>query len=203
LITAFALAQCDIQGRKQDYLRKALVAINVRDLFRSPEGENFGLLAASIEVTLPAGKGSFWNLAQEFNTEMRNLLSNQRVLNYIAPLDYLDLTLLDAVYFVAYGTLKNKTVLSLKRRILTPTDRPKRSMDTTNLGIFNIGKNPNLKTIFFVPILSTNYEKTIGIVTIGGEMNISIMHDRSRISSDTIDDFKQRIISYVKGAVEG
>lgn len=67
LTVALTLAQNDLQGRKESYLRKALLALNVRDLFLDPPGKNFGLLALGTEISLPEVNGSFWDIAQEFN----------------------------------------------------------------------------------------------------------------------------------------
>jgi NRPS condensation-like uncharacterized protein len=202
LTTAFALAQYDLQGRSQEYLRKGTAAVDVRKLLKSPPEKNFGLFASVLTVTLPSGKGNFWSAAREFNKRIRQLLSNPKKVLELLALNYLDPALLDAIWFVAYGTFKNKTALRLMKRMLAPIGEPRTSLGITNLGSVNIEKEGNLKTIFFIPVHSQNYEKVIGIVTAGGEMNISIMHDRSEISSDTIQDFKRRIVDYIQSAIE-
>jgi NRPS condensation-like uncharacterized protein len=201
LTTAFSLAQYDLEGRNQAYLKRALIAINIRKFFKNPPGDNFGFLAAGIQVALPSGKGSFWDAAREFNVKVKGYLAPKKVLGAMATLNNLDPTLIDAIYFTAYSSFKNKTARRLKNLILTPTDKPRRSMDITNLGDIKIGENTNLETIFFVPILSPNYEKAIGIVTAGGELNIVMLYDRSQISTDTIERFKQRIINYIEEAI--
>jgi hypothetical protein len=201
LTTAFALAQYDLQGRSQEYLRKGTAAVDVRRLLKSPPGENFGLFASVLTLTLPSGKGDLWGVARKLNTRIRQLLSDPKKVLELLAISYLDPTLIDATWFAAYGTFKNKTALRLKKRILAPTGEPKTSLGITNLGSVNIEKNSNLESIFFIPVHSQNYEKVIGIVTAGGEINISIMHDRSVISSETIEDFKQRSIEYLKRAI--
>ena len=77
-------------------------------------------------------------------------------------------------------------------------DKPKRSIDLTNVGIVNIDKQTKLNTIFFVPILSPNYEKAIGVVTAGGEMNIVMLYDKAQINPETIEMFKQRSMLLLK-----
>jgi NRPS condensation-like uncharacterized protein len=201
LTTAFSLAQYDLQGTSQSYLKRALVAINIRKYFTNPPGDNFGFLAAGIQVIFPSGKGSFWNVARNFNMKIKGFLSPKKVLGAMATLNSLNPSFIDAIYFAAYGSFKNKAALRLKKVILTSSDKPRRSMDITNLGMVNIENNSNLETIFFVPILSPNYEKAIGIVTAGVEINIIILHDRSQISSEIILSFKQRIVDYISQAV--
>jgi NRPS condensation-like uncharacterized protein len=201
LTTAFSLAQYDIEGRKQAYLKKALIAINIRKFFKNPPGDNFGFLAAGIQVDLPYGKSGFWDIARGFNTKVKGYLAPKNVLGAMVTLNSLDPTLIDAIYFTAYSSFKNKTAQRLKNLLLTPTDKPRRSMDITNLGDVKISENTNLETIFFVPILSPNYEKAIGIVTAGGVLNIVMLYDRSQISTDTIEKFKQMIINYIKTGI--
>ena len=116
----------------------------------------------------------------------------------VAALNSVEPTLMDAVYFAAYGDFRNKTALSLKGLVLTKTGEPRRSLDITNIGLVSLGKNANLETMFFVPILSSNYEKAIAIVTAGGEMNIIMLHDVSQFSPASMEDFKQKIIGYIR-----
>lgn len=201
LTTAFSLAQYDLQGNSQPYLKKALLAINIRHLFKNPPGENFGLLALGNEISLPSGQDGFWSIAKRFNAEMREMLADpKKFLGLMPSLDYIEPTLFDAIYFTESGTFKNKTAIRFKNMVLSSTGTPKRSLDITNLGLVKDYTN-NLETIFFVPILSSNYEKTLGIVTIGGEMNIVMMYDHSIINPDTIEKFKRGILSYIEGAV--
>ena len=135
------------------------------------------MFAAGFEVALPSGKGDFWDVAREFNAKIKRLLSDPRkVLGFMAPLNYLDPTVIDAIYFVAYGTFNGKAARRLAKRILTASNKPKRSLDVTNLGNVDI-RNGNLETLVFVPILSPNYEKAIGVVTAGGEMYIVVLYD--------------------------
>jgi NRPS condensation-like uncharacterized protein len=202
LTTAFALAQYEIQGKRLPYLKKALIAVNIRKYFLDAPGENFGFLAAGIEVPLPSGKGDFWETARGFNVSTTRLFSPKKVLGAMAILNSLDPTLIDAIYFAAYGGLKDKTALRLKNLILTATDKPRRSLDITNIGVINTGENNGLETVYFVPILSPNYEKAIGIVTAGGELNMVMLHDRSQISDETIERFKQKILSYIQIGLE-
>ncbi|HYB58792.1 MAG TPA: hypothetical protein VEB88_00920 [Candidatus Acidoferrales bacterium] len=114
----------------------------------------------------------------------------------MAPLNYLDPTLIDATYFAAYGSFKSKPARRLAKHLLTASNKPKRSLDVTNLGNINI-ENDNLETLFFVPILSPNYEKAIGIITAGGEMHIVVLHDSAQIGPEVIEAFTQRSISYL------
>jgi hypothetical protein len=70
-------------------------------------------------------------------------------------------------------------------------------LDITNLGNINI---ENLEALFFVPIVSPNYEKAIGIVT-AGEMHIVVPHDWAQIGSETIEAFTQRSIDHLSDAI--
>jgi len=199
LTTAFAFAQYDMEGRNKPYLRKALVAVNIRDLFKNRLGENFGFLAGGAEVILPDKTKELWDAARRFNIQMTQLRSSpKKLMEGVAALNSVEPTLMDAVYFAAYGDFRNKTALSLKGLVLTKTGEPRRSLDITNIGLVSLGKNANLETMFFVPILSSNYEKAIAIVTAGGEMNIIMLHDVSQFSPASMEDFKQKIIGYIR-----
>jgi NRPS condensation-like uncharacterized protein len=202
LTTAFALAQNDLQGRNQEYLRRGTAAVDVRKLLKDPPEGNFGLFASVLTIALPSGKGDFWSVARRFNNLIRRLLTNPRKVLELLAISYLDPTLVDATWFAAYSAFENKTALRLKELMLAPIGEPKTSLGTTNLGSLEIEENSNLKTIFFIPVQSQNYEKVIGIITAGGEINISILHDLSGISSESIKDFKQSSIDYIKRAME-
>ena len=202
LTTAFSLSQYELQGNRQLYLRKALLAINIRHLFKNPQQDNFGFLAVGNEITLPFGKDGFWNIAGRFNSDMKEMLANpNKIFEIIAPIDYIEPTLLDAIYFVENGTLKNKAAVRFKNIVLSKTGKPKRSLDITNIGTVK-DCSSNLQTLFFIPILSGNYEKTIGIVTINGEMNIVVMHDHAVINKDIIEKLRQCIISIITEAIQ-
>ena len=198
LTTAFSLAQYDLQGNKEPYLKKALLAIDIRRLFKEPPGGNFGLLAVGNEINLPSGKGGFWDAAGKFNAEIKKMLADpKKYLTMISPLDSVEPTLLDAIYFTESGYMQNKTATRLKNIVLSKTGKPKRSLDITNLGVVK-DHGDNLKTVFFLPILSSNYEKTFGVVTINGEINIVLMHNRSVIESGIIEEYRNRIIRYLE-----
>ena len=66
--------------------------------------------------------------------------------------------------------------------------------------LISLDKNSNLEKMFFVPIISSNYEKAVGIITAGGEMNIVMLHDVSQFSVASMEDFKQKMLGYVKAA---
>ena len=200
LTTAFSLAQYDLQGNRRRYLKKALLAISIRHLFTDPPGDNFGLLAIGNEIDLPCGKGGFWRIADRFHAKTKEMLANPRkALSLMAPLDYIEPTLFDAIYFVESGALNNKAARLFKSIVLSKTGKPKRSLDITNLGIVK-DCSASLKTIYFVPILSSNYEKTIGIVTFGGEMNIVLMFDHSVIEQGMMESFKNKFLQNIHEA---
>jgi hypothetical protein len=169
---------------------------------KSPPEGNFGLFASFVTLALPSGKGDLWSIARKFNKLIRRLLTNPRKVLELSAISYLDPTLVDATWFAAYGAFENKTALRLKELMLAPTGEPKTSLGTTNLGSVDIEENSNLQTIFFIPMHSQNYEKVIGIITAAGEINISIVHDLSRMSSEAIEDFRKRSIDYIERAIE-
>lgn len=197
LTTAFSFAQYSLQGNRQPYLKKALLPFNIRHLFKNSQEENFGFLAIVNEIRLPSGKGDFWSNARKFNIRIKEMLSNPaKSFTLMTPLAHIEPTLFDAIYFAESGSLKNKTAIRFKNIVLSKTGKPKRSLDITNLGVVK-DFSSNLRTIFFVPILSANYEKILGIVTVNGEINMVIMHDRSVIDHDIILEFKKRIFKYI------
>jgi len=203
LAAAFALAQYDLQGRRDPYLRKALVAINIRQWFVEPPGENFGFLAAGAEVVLPANAGDFWEFSRACNTAIKKRLTPKKVLEAMATLNYIAPSLLDAIYFAAYGAFQNKTVDRLKGLVLTRDGKPRRSLDVTNIGVFDVEDSEDFAGLYFVPILSPNYEKAIGIATSCGQLNINLLHDCAQISASNVEDFKRRAMEYIEASVAG
>jgi len=202
IITAIALAQYDLQGKAESYLKKGLLAINIRNLFIENPGENMGCLALGTQINLP-GRDTFWNSAIKFNRKIKKLLFNPKeYLKFFAPLDYIEPSLLDSIYFTAHGTFKNKISNILKNIIMTRNDKPKRSLDITNLGAINTDDTAILETVQFIPILSMNYEKTIGIITTKSKMNLVIMHDSLQTNPVLIENFRLKILDYINLAIK-
>ena len=198
LVNIFACAQQIRKKSKPSIPWTAIVATNLRNQFISSPGKNCGLLAASIPVKLPNPKGDFWKITRTFHNQFKQTIENPlSVLRYIAPLHNLEPTLLDAIYFEAYGMLKDSTAHFLRQRILPSTTSPKRALDITNIGQIDLQQCDDLETLFLIPILSPVYDKAIGIVTAGGSMNISILFDRSRESTNEIENFKIKIKSCI------
>ena len=200
LTTAFTLAQKDLFGDKKGYLRRALLAISARELLKTAQSDNFGQLAIGNVVTLPRGKGDFWSLAASFNAKTKAMLANpKKFLALIAPLDFIEPTLFDAIYFVENAGFKNSAAERFKKLVLSPNGKPRRSMDITNLGAIK-DCDEKIETIYFVPMLSSNYVKTLGIVTVHDAMNIIIMHNHEYVSHEKAEEFRQKIITYLKNA---
>ncbi len=200
LTTAFTLAQKALFGNKKGYLRKALLAISARELLKVPQTANFGQLAIGNVVSLPSGKGDFWTLAARFNAKTKAMLAKpKKFLALIAPLDFIEPTLFDAIYFVENAGFKNKAAERFKKLVLSPVGKPRRSMDITNLGAIK-DCDEKIETIYFVPMLSSNYVKTLGIVTVHNAMNIIIMHNHEYVSHQKAEEFRQKILTYLKTA---
>lgn len=206
IITAFALAQNAVQGTKTTFSDKVGVAANIRHLLKVPVNEAFGLLAAGNFVRVSRKRNeSFWNVAKRVNSDAKKLLSNPKKVLVMLAYNLLDPTLVDAMWFAAYGDFKNKTALTLKKLLLNPADKPTRRLAVTNLGKISIDTNQKqytLKTMFFIPPYWANSEKIIGVVTAGGVINICILHDCSYLSKDSVEKFKQKTLHYIKEVIE-
>jgi Condensation domain len=198
IITALSYANFATHSAHPSYLKKALMPINVRNLFKHAQNGNFGLLALGAQVPVPSTGRDFWEIARRFDVRTKLLLAHpKRYLKQVAPLNCVDPTLIDAIYFSAYDGFRNQSAKRFKGLILTPDDEPRRGMSVTNLGLIETEGLKYLDTIVFVPILSTNYEKLIGIATAGGKLNVTMMYDESKMSRATIETFSERCFQYL------
>ena len=58
-----------------------------------------------------------------------------------------------------------------------------------------------LKTTFFVSPYWPSQEKVIGVITAGGVMNISVLYQHSKISTDNVEIFKKGTIHHLEEAI--
>lgn len=204
VVTAFMFAQNDLQGSKPNFSEKVGVAVNIRKLFKEPADEAFGLLAAGnlIPVVRKYREG-FWVVAKKANLQTKKLLANPQKALKLLAFNHIDPTLIDSMWFTAYGGFQNKTALQLKKMFLNPTEKPKRKIGVTNLGKVAIGNSEQpykFKDLFFVPPYWSTYEKIIGIVTAAGIMNISILYDTRYIADDIMEQFRLLTLKYIEEA---
>jgi hypothetical protein len=201
-----AFAQNEAQKNTLHFSTNVGVAANIRYLFKEPAREAFGLLAAGNLTPVVRKEGeSFWSAAKKANREAKKNLANPKKVLEMLSFNLLDPTLIDAMWFTAYGNFKNKTALRLKKIFLNPTEKPKRELGVTNIGKVTIDDSNQvykLKSMFFIPPYWVNYEKVIGVVTASGIMNISILTDSRYIENDIIERFKQLTLKYIEEATE-
>jgi hypothetical protein len=81
-------------------------------------------------------------------------------------------------------------------------ESPRRSLDITNIGVFEVQGANDLQGLYFVPILSPNYEKAIGIVTSGGRLDITMLYDCSQINVTIMEGFGRRAMEYIEAGIE-
>ena len=200
LATAFSLSLAESYTRGKKPPNSALLAISARNLFKEPETDNFGFLAFGNQLNLPKRQTDFWGMAQVCNKGLKKMLNDPvKSLSLINLLDQIEPTLIDAMYFAEGGYCKNLMARLLYNIILANKRIMRRSLDITNLGVVK-NEDPLIETIFFVPMLSSYRSRTLGIITINGELNISILCEKTQ-DQDQVMIFKDNFIKYLKDAL--
>lgn len=186
--TAFTIAQHAVQQETHSDFGKTGVAVNLRSRMNDSPGEGMGLFAGGSAVGLAPGSGKpFWELAREFDKQVRKMLSSEHKLYEILLFNLLDPSLLDALYFKLFGGFENKIAASFAK--LTHFDRKRASLGTTNLGRVAIPPDYGryrLDALFFAPSNIPGGDKIIGIVTAGCKMNVCLVTLRSDMNAAVV-----------------
>lgn len=206
LLTALAFAQNEAEGTKGSFSDKVGVAVNLRQLFKEPADEAFGLLASGNLIPVAYKEGeNFWAVAKKVSLKTKEMLADPKKVLDMLSVNNLDPTLLDARWFSAYGDFKNGTARQLQGLFMKTTGKPKRKLAVTNLGKVAIDDQEQpyrMQSLCFVPPYWPNNQKIVGAVTAAGAMIISILYDSRYIQDEVMERFRNLTMKYVKEAVQ-
>jgi NRPS condensation-like uncharacterized protein len=197
--TAFIIAQNVIQNVFHHF-SKTGIAVNLRNRMANSPGEGMGLFAGGCSVGAKYSKNkSFWTLAREFDIEAKRLLAKGNSIYDMLLFNLVDQSLIDGVYFHLFGNFENKTVALFTK--LLHFDKKAPGLGVTNLGRVEIPQvygSYKLDTLFFVPPNIPSGEKILGIITIGGRMNITLSCLESSLDAITTKKVLEYAIACLK-----
>ena len=199
LTAAFFNAQYEIEGSFQNYLRRGIIPVNVRNLMIKPVGEEMGYYVSAFAINVEKiSEIPFWELVHKINNDIKDKLRDNRFFG----LSNLHPSLLDAIHFVQQGELDDKLARFVSRILGW-------GQLTAGLEISNIGKLnfPNiyapyrLAAIFGPIIYEPRVEKFIGIATVAEKMTFSCTYRDTIISTETVKKIRDRMLECLENNV--
>jgi len=213
LATAFAGAQCFVEGKKP-YHAKVVVAASLRDRIPNPGGEGMGFYAGDVELKFNYDlKKDFWENARRFQKKFAPKYTNKTLFGTILNWLYLDPTIFEAMNFKKLGGLvspdsprykqltafsqKDDVVLRiLKRDKLESLDVKHWGTAITNLGRVDFPKiygALELDRLIMQPgggIPLVNVNLVLGVVTCAGKLSLVIEYAEQAIDTATMEKIK-------------
>ena len=176
--TIFQAAQYAVQGDKEPFLKRMYTPISVRGKLTQNVADNFGLYASEAYIPCPYNPGkSFWENARDFQNNLRDALTDQKVFSSIIVANTLLPTLLDRLLLYLY---KKQTIQF--------------GYIISNLGNLNFPQKYGrlvLKGIHGPVGYVQRAEKTLTVLTVNKEMFFTFTYRPTVISAKTIASIKE------------
>ena len=160
---------------REDKTDKIIIAKDLREELPCFNENALGNYSTAFSVVIKKQSDDIWKLAEEVHKKVQKTLSNPRDV-YLILQCYANLKpeLLDAAFLAAKGAYPSKSAAFIGKTFLgfeTPS-----GYSITNLGKI---ENRNLRSACFIPPASPAIRKTIGVITVNGEM-VSCAHFREQ-----------------------
>jgi len=201
LVTAFVMAQKQIQ-EPHDYLSNVIVSVDFRERLTRPVDEAFAFYASAVRPRLEYRAGKpFWSTAREFHDRIKGLLTDENIfasqrLSDVAP------SLLDALVFAKYDKLDDKLTNRLVKKM--GIDDVSAGLIVTNLGRLDIAVDHgplHLSAMYGPYVYSDTVEKYLGVMTVGGEMHLTLCSGHNVIAPDTVRSVRDAAMGHLERAV--
>ncbi len=194
LYVAFLGAQWRVQGENGSGFDNVLVPVDFRNYLARQTGEALGLYASALHVTFNCTTDpSYWGSVEEFDRLVKaeltdkNIFASQR-LNAVDP------SLLDGVAFALFGDLDDKMARGMAEKIQA---KMKTGILISNLGRLDLPVDyGDLHLAAIVPpaIYAGTAEKALEVLTIGGQMHLTLTFDPAIVARETVLAIKERAI---------
>lgn len=150
----------------EDKTEKIIIAKDLRDSLPFYKEGALGNYSTAFSVVIKKPGNDIWNLAGEVHKKVQKTLSSPKDL-YLVLQCYSDLepAVLDAAFMAAKGGFDSKSAAFIGKMFFG-FEEPK-GYSITNLGKI---ESTSIKSAFFIPPASPAVRKTIGILTVNGEM---------------------------------
>ncbi|ESA33885.1 condensation domain-containing protein [Leptolyngbya sp. Heron Island J] len=202
LYTAFLKAQKQIQGDAHDYFHNILVPVDFRNRLTKPVDEAVGFYVSAVKFKLKAAKERpFWEMARIIDKKTRQQLTDKNIFA-AQKLSLLTPSFLDGMVFAKHGYLDDKMAVSYVKR--TGLDKLFAGMTISNLGRLSIPVDYgglHLDALMGPAVYSDIIEKVLEVVTVGGNMNLTLTYGETFIETSTIMQLKDTAMKYLEEAV--
>ncbi len=220
LIAAFSMAQHKVHEHDQEYLKRFGSAVNLRNTLSKPVGEQFGFFAGGTQLEYNHKKNcDLWKASkkiyQKANPEKSRNEALIRTLNNFK----LPSSLMEAQFFAAFAHLvpptspsydKMQAFLSDDKNIAVKMVKKRLSKGIvlaqimTNLGNLNFPvkySGLSLKNLILMPSCSPYTELAIGVLTHNNQLNITLNHMESTISSENVSKIGETAKNVILNAI--
>ncbi len=195
ICAAFLAAQWKIQGGEKSYQNSIMLPINIRDILKTPIGEEMGMYASMDTIKSPKNKGviedkkDFWNFARNFQVILKDKIYSAKT-NLLEPYFLLNLMKPDLLDWI----LNNDYNKEFKDRIGS-------CFLITNVGKSGIPEeygDLHLKTISGPYIHNPLSEKSLGAITHAGRLSFSFSFLESIVDTHTMEKIRDSVMDYLK-----
>ena len=158
---------------REEKTDKIIIAKDLREDLPCYTPNALGNYSTAFSIVIKKQSDDIWKLAEEVHKKVQKALANPRDV-YLILQCYANLKpeLLDAAFLAAKGAYQSKSAEFIGKTFL--------GLDTpSGYSITNLGKieNRNIRSACFIPPASPAIRKTIGVLTVNGEM-VSCVHFR-------------------------
>jgi NRPS condensation-like uncharacterized protein len=202
IFTAFVAAQRDIQGTSPSYLRTISMPVDMRNRLSPRVGEIFGLYVSSVRAKLNYSmKTSFWSNVRLIHKRINKKLTNKSVFMLPQQTHYMHSTLIDSIYFIKYGLLRNKIASFFLR--FSGVNKLNTGLEISNIGKYKFPVDYGslkLEAIFVPAFLSDYQEKCLRVISVGRRMFFTLTFWDSIIDNITAEKIRDTSMAYLSRA---
>ena len=202
IVTAFMAAQRNIQGTRPSYLSTVSMPVDIRNRFSPHIGEVFGLYVSSVKATFNYSmKTSFWSNVRKIHKRINKKLTDKSVFMLPQQTRYMHSTLIDSIYFIKYGLLRNKIASFFLR--FSGVNKLNTGLEISNIGKYKFPVDyGSLKLeAIFVPVFLSDYqEKCLRVISVGRKMFFTLTFWDSIIDKITAEKIRDMSMTYLSRA---
>ena len=202
VVTAFMAAQKCVQGERPSYLGAVSMPVDIRNRVRPNIGEVFGLFVSSVTTKLSyCFDVPFWNNVKKIQRLIKNNLTERSIFSLPQQTQRLQSTLLDSIYFIKYGLLRNR-IASLFLRY-SGVDRLNTGLEVSNIGRYSFPVeygSLELEAIFVPCFLSDYQEKCLRVISVGKKMFFTLTFWTDIIDRITAEKIREISMAYISAA---
>lgn len=194
ILTSFLAALRELTEHETE---QVTIAVNLRNKLNFDPKRCIGNYASAFSPVFSYNKEiGFWENAENIGTMIKERLNDPKVpFKVLQILGALDASLFDCMNLAPHNFFNFEWLGELLQ--LLTSDPTVEGMGISNLGEFLMDPLSNgyeLEDLVYMPPASSVFNKTVGVVTVGDTLNISISYKEEFIPKDKIEAISKRML---------